>query len=77
VNFLFTNQGPLASSITDVYFDDGTLLGIAGVTNFSGVDFSQAIRTSTGPAVPEPNVALLAIVAFACGGGALRVHSED
>jgi hypothetical protein len=41
VAFTFTNSGPLASSITDVYFDDGTLLGIASVTNGTGVDFSQ------------------------------------
>jgi len=42
VEFLFTNIGPEASSITDVYFDDGTLLGIASITNTAGlVDFSQ------------------------------------
>jgi hypothetical protein len=42
VDFIFTNIGPLASSITDVYFDDGTLLGIASITNTVGlVDFSQ------------------------------------
>ena len=40
--FLFTNTGPDASSITDVYFDDGTLLGIATITNTLGlVEFSQ------------------------------------
>jgi len=41
VRFRFSNAGPLASSITDVYFDDGSLLGIANVINGSGVDFSQ------------------------------------
>lgn len=51
VLFDFTNAGPAASSITDVYFDDGTLLGIAGLIdeddNYLGsfgdpnVDFSQ------------------------------------
>jgi hypothetical protein len=40
--FLFTNTGPEASSITDVYFDDGTLLGIASITNTQGlIEFSQ------------------------------------
>ena len=29
VLFEFSNTGPAASSITDAYFDDGTLLGIA------------------------------------------------
>jgi hypothetical protein len=41
VKFVFRNIGPDASSITDVYFDDGTLLGIADIINGSGVAFSQ------------------------------------
>jgi len=42
VEFTFTNMGPNASSITDVYFDDGMLLGIASITNTPGlVEFSQ------------------------------------
>lgn len=41
VEFMFTNTGPFASSITDVYFDDGTLLGIASITNGPGVEFEQ------------------------------------
>jgi hypothetical protein len=40
--FTFTNIGPYASSITDVYFDDGALLGIASIDNScAGVAFSQ------------------------------------
>jgi hypothetical protein len=42
VEFMFTNIGPQASSITDVYFDDGTLLSIAFITGMSGlVEFTQ------------------------------------
>jgi hypothetical protein len=41
VSFTFRNEGTFASSITDVYFDDGGLLGIASITNGSGVAFSQ------------------------------------
>jgi hypothetical protein len=42
VLFLFTNTGPEACSVTDVYFDDGALLGIAVIDNScSGVSFSQ------------------------------------
>ena len=42
VLFTFTNTGPNDSSIADVYFDDGTLLGIALIDNSSaGVSFSQ------------------------------------
>jgi len=39
--FIFRNIGNQASSITDVYFDDGTLLSIAQVVNSTGVNFSQ------------------------------------
>ncbi len=45
--FTFRNVGPAAASITDVYFDDGTLLGIAALIDRDensgdpGVDFSQ------------------------------------
>lgn len=41
VSFRFDNIGSLASSICDVYFDDGTLLGIATIHESSGVNFSQ------------------------------------
>lgn len=40
--FTFVNDGPYASSICDVYFDDGTLLGIATIDDSDdGVSFSQ------------------------------------
>ena len=46
--FTFGNDGPEASSICDVYFDDGTLLGIASIINSDpvfpadhGVSFTQ------------------------------------
>lgn len=40
--FVFRNLGPNASSITDVYFDDGTLLSIAQLAPAGGgVSFSQ------------------------------------
>jgi hypothetical protein len=42
VSFVFTNAGPQASSITDIYFDDGSLLGIASVDDtHPGVEFSE------------------------------------
>jgi hypothetical protein len=56
VSFRFFNTGPAASSIADVYFDDGTLLGIAalidaddGVGGDSGVDFTQFASPSNLP----------------------------
>jgi MYXO-CTERM domain-containing protein len=39
VRFTFSNAGPLASVIESLYFDDGTLLGIASIVNGPGVSF--------------------------------------
>lgn len=39
VRFHFRNAGPLASSISEVYFDDGSLLGLSSVIDGPGVDF--------------------------------------
>jgi len=50
VSFTFNNAGPLASSITDIYFDDGTLLGIASITDSgAGVSFSQGCSPGSLP----------------------------
>jgi hypothetical protein len=50
VSFKFTNAGPAAMSITDIYFDDGTLLGIASIINGgSGVNFSQGASPGNLP----------------------------
>ncbi len=60
VLFTFGNLGPLASSITDVYFDDGSLLGIAGIVNTPGlVSFSQGAKPLNlpgGSSMPIPFV---------------------
>lgn len=54
VLFSFSNSGPAASSITDVYFDDGSLLALAVVINdlvMPGiVDFSQGASPGDLPA---------------------------
>jgi hypothetical protein len=54
VLFTFRNEGPYDSSITGVYFDDGSLLGIAGLIDMNqgqggdpNVDFFQEVQ---GPA---------------------------
>jgi len=54
VSFRFFNTGPLGSSITDVYFADGTLLGIAQIINGTGVSFSQG---ASPPNLPGGNLA--------------------
>lgn len=50
--FQFYNIGATNSSITDLYFDDGSLLDIALVNNSSGVNFSQG---SSPPDLPGRN----------------------
>jgi len=52
VLFTFHNDGPEASSITDVYFDDGHLLGISSITGSDGVSFS---RPASPPNLPGGN----------------------
>jgi hypothetical protein len=52
VLFTFSNSGPDDSSITDVYFDDGSLLSIASVINSVGVSFSQY---ASPPELPAAN----------------------
>lgn len=49
VLFTFRNTGTAASSITDLYFDDGTLLGIAAVRNSTGTNFSQGASPGNLP----------------------------
>lgn len=50
VRFIFRNAGPNASSITDIYFDDGTLLGIAAIEqDGNNVDFSQGAKPGNLP----------------------------
>ena len=39
VTFHFKNSGPLDSSLTDIYFDNGSLLAIASVVDGPGTDF--------------------------------------
>jgi hypothetical protein len=41
VRFHFRNSGPLASAISEVYFDDGSLLLLSTVIDGPGVDFEQ------------------------------------
>jgi hypothetical protein len=50
INFAFTNIGPDASSITDVYFDNGILLGIGSIIiTPTLVEFSQLATPSNLP----------------------------
>jgi hypothetical protein len=48
VRFEFTNKSDY-SSLTRVYFDDGALLGISGISFSSGVSFSQGAKPGNLP----------------------------
>jgi len=52
VLFRFRNTGPAPSSITDIYFDDGSLLAVSFIFNMTGVQFSQG---ATPPNLPGAN----------------------
>jgi hypothetical protein len=41
VEFTFRNVGVAPAAITDVYFDDGTLLALSAISNGAGVAFSR------------------------------------
>lgn len=41
VGFLFKNNVGIASNVAEIYFDDGSLLGLASVFNSAGVTFVQ------------------------------------
>jgi len=49
VLFTFANAGAIASSITDVYFDDGALLHLADIINTPGVVFQELATPSNLP----------------------------
>jgi hypothetical protein len=55
VRFEFHNSGPVASSITDIYFDDGALLGIASIDNGPGTSFDDP---ATPGDLPGGNLAI-------------------
>ncbi len=69
VSFKFNNIGALSSSIARIYFDDGTLLGIATVFSSTGVSMDQ---TFPGPgSLPGgTNVNFVATAGFSIGANA-------
>jgi hypothetical protein len=64
VEFYFYNKGLLASSITDIYFDDGSLLSISSIINGSGVDFKQGASPGDLPSGNTANPAFVASSGF-------------
>jgi hypothetical protein len=55
VSFKFSNNVGTASSITDIYFDDGTLLGIATTSQSAGVVFNNPATPGNLPGANDAN----------------------
>lgn len=53
VLFTFTNVSATGATLSEIYFDDGTLLGISSVVNQSGVNFT-ALMGGSGPGTANP-----------------------
>jgi len=52
VRFVFRNVGPVASRISEIYFDDGSLIGSAfTLNNGIGVDFQMGGNPATPPGI--------------------------
>lgn len=49
VAFKFHNVGSIAASITDIYFDDGTLLDISKIETSLGVNYSEGAKPGNLP----------------------------
>jgi len=63
VQFKFTNNS--TSSLADVYFDDGTLLGIASITDSgSGIAFTQIATPGNLPAANNASPAFVTTLGF-------------
>lgn len=63
--FDFFNTGPLASSITDIYFDDGPLLSIAVIDDSDpGVSFSLGASPGNLPSANNASPPFVATIAF-------------
>jgi hypothetical protein len=54
VRFTFRQTGPAQAVISEIYFDDGALLGIASIVNGTGVSFVQGANP---PNLPGANLA--------------------
>lgn len=65
VQFQFFNIGTAASSITDIYFDDNSLLGgFVSLTNGSGVNFEQGANPANLPGGNTASPPFLATLGF-------------
>ena len=69
IGFLIKNTGPGQSTINDIYFDDGTILGLAQILDDpeNGVDFDQPVTPPNLPGGGELDPPFEATQAFSVG----------
>jgi len=73
VRFKFGNNA--TSSLTDVYFDDGSLLGIASITSSAGVSFSQGASPPNLPGGNSVSPAFVTTAGFLADSDAPVAHN--
>jgi hypothetical protein len=64
VLFTFNNAGPAASSIAQVYFDDGALQAVESIVNSAGVSFSAGANPADLPSGSNVSPPFVATFAF-------------
>lgn len=73
--FTFYNESLINSSITTIYFDGGSLLGIADIIEWTGTSFSQSATPSNLPGGKPLEPSFVTTAGFSIGSDAPRPHS--
>jgi hypothetical protein len=81
VLFTFKNNVGIASSITDVYFDDGTLLAMGQITSSTGVSFTALASPGDLPGHQDVNPPFVTTQGFSLdstsGQDGVKAHGVD
>jgi uncharacterized protein (TIGR03382 family) len=64
VSFVFHNEGSAPMSITDIYFQDGPILGLATIIDGAGTDFEPGAQPNNLPGANLISPAFVATQAF-------------
>jgi len=75
VDFTFYNESLIDSSIARIYFDDTSLLDIAGITEGAGTSFSQPATPSNLPSGNSLDPPFVTTEEFCFNSGPPRPHS--
>jgi len=75
VDFTFYNESLINSSITTIYFDGDSLLGIVDITEGTGTSFSQSATPSNLPGGKALESPFVTTTGFSAGSEAPRPHS--